>query len=1484
VLKTKRTLVLLLAIRASPIFGQSVITTLAGGNRTFAADGEPASSLAISAVSFVALDLQGNPVFAIPELNVVVRVDPDGTIRRLAGTGASGFAGDGGPATSASLRGPVGVAYDSSGTLYITDARNNRVRKVTPSGIISTFAGGGNLSYSVNQVSATDAALNYPTSVVADPIDNSVYINDSADRVIRKVANNVISTYAGTGNCAPPSDGQLATKADLCEAEGMALDAHQNLYFADLFLNCIRRVDFPTQLINTVAGTGVRGSAPDGSIAASSPLQQPGGVAIDSSGFLYIAETGGELIRRVSGGVLATVAGSGTFGYSGDGRMATTVNLNSPFGIVLDSKGNLYLADRDNFRIRKVDTTSQITTIAGNGSSSLTRVTAPSDLSLAVPFGVSNGPGGTLYVSDTQNNVVRAIQPAGTFTFAGTGAVQSSGDGKQATSAGLINPLNVTFDSLGNAYVVEVGANKIRKVAANGTISTFAGDGVARFNGDSLPASQASLNSPTAVAVDANDSVYIADYMNHRVRKVSQGVITTVAGTGSPGFSGDQGAGIAAQLNGPLGLALDSSGNVYISDSNNRRIRKLQRDGTITTFGGGGQLPRAQAEGGPAVNAQLNFVQGLATDTLGNLYFADANDNVVRMITPGGILSTIAGNGTAGSAGDGSDPKLASLRSPSSVAIDKISGNIFIADKDNDRIRLVYTSAPSFKADVNSLLFSASSQGLATPTQTVNVTGSISGLFFTEDASPADWLSVTAIPLVDSSIAQLPARLEVTADPANLAPGRYSGKIVITSARANPPARTIEVQFDVADRQPAVLKPELNKLAFSFSAQSSATSQAFRVGNSGGGIAAFQVGAETINGGSWLAAASDKSTATSSTPASISVTANPAGLSSGTYAGAITLTNKAGGDVQNVAVTMTIADTPQTMRLSQSGLTFRAVAGGGTPPSQSFEVLNTGGGGLTWSTSVLIPGGGLSWLTVSPSAGTSVAGSAPPSVSVAVNPGGLAAGIYYAQVVVSSSSAINSPQLSTVVLDLRTPEQDPGPIVQPSGLFFTARAGGIDPPAQMFSISNLSRSALVFGSSRTFVPQGSWFVHAPINSSVEPGQPLSIQVQPLIGGLAAGIYRGVITLAFSDGSVSTVLIRLVVAPAGGVGVSSRRGGTSNCVPAQWVPLFTTLPNSFTSSTGWPTTLVAKVFDDCLNPMVTGTVTVSFSNGDRALPLFPLGDGRWSGTWPAVNTPVGNTTLTATAVTNAPHIQGEVSISGAVRQNADPPIIFPGGIAGAGRTNAQSPLAQGSLISIFGTQLSNSVVQAVAFPLETHLQDVEVAVGTKQLPLAYAGPGQINAILPYDVAVDTSQSLVVRRGSKLSAVMDIQVSTAGVSIFPVGSQAGTVVDVNGNLNGPENPAHSGDTLVVYCTGLGPVTGGVTAGSAAPSDPLATALNPVSVTIGQRPARVTFSGLTPGYAGLYQINVLVPEGILSSDAVPLLITEKDLSSVPVTIAIR
>lgn len=619
--------------------------------------------------------------------------------------------------TTSAGRLSVSFCIDASGNYYIAD-NSDKIRKVdAATGIINVYAGNGTAGFGGDGGAATSANLNNPSGVAIDAAGN-IYISDRDNHRIRKVtaATGIISTIAGTGTAGFSGDGGAATSAQIARPTGIAVDGSGNIYFADFTNNRIRKIT-PGGIISTVAGYTATGAySGDGGPATSADLNihaaAPTGtnssaVAVDAAGNFYIADAGNHRIRKVtvSTGVITTVAGTGTAGFNGDGISATTADLSTPRGVFVDGSGNIYIADRSNNRIRKVDAgTGLINTIAGNGTTSAFAVPSCSRLShLWFIKDVAVDAAGNAYVCTNAgfNEAIWKITPDGTIdAVAGTGSSGYSGDGGLAVNAQVIAG-GLTIDNTNNLMYFMQGDNLIRKVDfTTGLISTIAGTGVAGFSGDGGAATAATMDAPTSglalgISLDASGNIYFADYNNHRIRKitVSTGIITTVAGNGIAGSTGDGGAATSANLNYPRGIDLDGSGNIYIADGNNHKIRKVNvATGIITTVAGDGTSGTG-GDGGAATSAQFNFPKDVAVNrTTGDLYITDGSHRVRKVTAATGIINTFAGTGTSGYSGDGGAATSAQLNGPHGIAMHQSSGCIYIADWSNSMLRVVDVS------------------------------------------------------------------------------------------------------------------------------------------------------------------------------------------------------------------------------------------------------------------------------------------------------------------------------------------------------------------------------------------------------------------------------------------------------------------------------------------------------------------------------------------------------------------------------------------------------------------------------------------------------------------------------------------------------------------------------------------------------------------------------------------------------------------------
>jgi trimeric autotransporter adhesin len=348
-------------------------------------------------------------------------------------------------------------------------------------------------------------------------------------------------------------------------------------------------------------------------------------------------------------GIITTVAGDGTFGYKGDGGPATSAGLYAPRGITVDASGNIYIADTGNYRVRMVTKSTGITTtVAGDGTSGSKGDGGPAtSASLLTPYGVAVDASGNIYISDTNNYRIRMVTKSTGIitTVAGDGTRGYKGDGEQATSASLYYPWGIAVDASGNIYIADAGNYRIRLVTkSTGIITTVAGDGTFGSKGDGGQATSASMYYPWGVTVDASGNIYIVDTINYRVRLVtkSTGIITTVAGDGTSGYSGDGGPATSASLLYSYGIAVDASGNIFIADTYSHRVRMVTKStGIITTVAGDGMV-EYKGDGGQATSASLNFPYGVAVDASGSVYVADTDNHRVRQFNPRASVASIA--------------------------------------------------------------------------------------------------------------------------------------------------------------------------------------------------------------------------------------------------------------------------------------------------------------------------------------------------------------------------------------------------------------------------------------------------------------------------------------------------------------------------------------------------------------------------------------------------------------------------------------------------------------------------------------------------------------------------------------------------------------------------------------------------------------------------------------------------------------------------
>jgi uncharacterized protein (TIGR03437 family) len=1477
---------------------QAIITTFAGTDATFTGDGQPALNAALGLITGIAVDHSGNVYFNDPDNHVVFRAGSDRIIHVIAGNGIGGYSGDGGPATDASIGGnetsydlqlspPVlnGIAVDASGNVYITTG--SLVRRIDTNGIITTYAGGGS-SQPGNGGQATNAALGLLLGITVDASGN-IYFVDRSFSAIRKVTpNGVITTIAGTGTGVNgfSGDGASAAAAELNNPIAITCDNAGNLYVAEQGPpGRIRKITTATGVINTVAGGGTL--APGTGVP---PLQVNisvvRAVAVDAAGDIYtFAPNIGFLIKFAANGdssYLSSIVRN--TGFLDDNVPASQVFINgsefSDSSLAVDQAGNLYTSQDIRGLVRKIDPSGNLTTIAGDDD-------------------YRYSPDGTPAVSaQVRNPAYITVGADGqTVYFLSSHGMRKIGSDGILSTASTAAPFNAPFligltaDAAGNLYTLDF--NTLVRLSPSGTVATIVNQtGGPGSSGDTGPATKAQLNQPQGLAADKAGNLFISDTGDFKIRMVNtNGVINTIAGTGQPGHTGDGGPALSATFSALGGMLADNQGGVYVIDG--AYIRHVLGNGTVQAVAGNG-VSGFSGDGGKAVNASISveYRSGMVLDAAGNLYFTGSDfESHVRRIAPDNTITTVAGMGTQGGfAGDGGPAIQALFNQPLGLAMDT-AGDLYVADSGNNRIRVILATPPTAAAAPSQFTFVGNAGGAPPLAQYLTVTGSIDAVPFTiAQSAGSSWLSLS------TSSGVTPRLIQLQADPSQLTANNYQATLTVQAGSG--PAIPITVTFQVGEGLPPQLTLNKSKLSFTYASNSVARSDLITVSDSGGGTLPFQVSAQTATGGNWLTVSPGSGTATPIASVPLAIEANPSGLAPGTYRGTITVTGPADfvtAAVQIVPVTMTVSSSSQALLLSHTGLTFTTVQQGSVAPPQTFAVLNIGSGAMNWTAIATTRSGG-SWLSVSPASGSSIAGSPAPKVTVTVNQTGLAPGRYYGLVQIAAPGAANTPHVIMVLLRVLPSSANIGEVVTPNELIFVATAGENSPGSQSVFAYNIAATPKTYSSSvflsSAFLAAGS-LNYLPGQATLALDAPTEIVVQPVTNGLAPGTYNGNLTLQFSDGRVRDVRLHFIIRPASGSVLNFAGRLESACTPSKLIPTLTSLGSSFSVPAGWPVALEAAVADDCGNPLNAGSVVVSFSNGDPPLSLTSLrSGGQWQATWNPGNNALAQVTLTVNAEAVQPVLQGSLEISGGFDASSDAPQLS--GIVSGASFAPGVPLAPGAIVSVFGTDLADAPGGASGLPLGSTLEGATVVIAGQPSPMFYASGGQLNAAIPLGVTPNTSQQVLVTRDTTISVPMSVDVAPAQPAIFlapqPTASNQGAIFAVRTTSNGqtsflanPSSPAMAGDTLVIYCDGLGAVNQIIAPGAASPS-PAATTNAQPQVTIGGSAATVAFSGLTPGLVGVYQINAVVPSGVTTGDQVPVAINIAGQISPVATIAVK
>jgi hypothetical protein len=634
--------------------------------------------------SGTAVDSNGN-VYVADQVNDTIRkITPSGVVTTLAGTPGVVGSSDG-TGSAAKFNAPVGVAVDGSGNVYVADATNETIRKVTPAGVVTTLAGTVGVA---GHVDATGSAAQFssPVGVAVDGAGN-IYVVDQTSDTIRKVTQaGVVTTLTGSNGVVGFTDG-APTIARFNSPYGIACDSAGNVYVADSGNLTVRKV-LADGTTSTLAGSA-RVSGTTNGTGSAALFKGPAGIAADGSGNVYVSDQGGDGVIRMitSGGVVTTLAGhTEVNGYTD--ATGTSAEFQGPFGLSVDASGTVYVADQGNDMIRKITSGGVVTTLAGSSGSGFADGTGAA-AQLNAPGGIATDSSGNVYIADQDNQEIRKMTPAGVVTtIAGSPGNGGSADGT-GPAAQFYFPFGVAVDGAGNVFVADSLANTIRKITPGGAVTTLAGSPFTAGSSDGT-GSAALFNDPFAIAVDSNDVVYVSERKNNTIRKVTQaGAVTTLAGTAGSSGSND-GTGAAARFNLPAGLAVDSNGNVFVADATNDTIRKITSAGVVTTIAGSPQQTGSTDGTGSA--ARFFFPVGLALDSSGNIYVTDDANNTIREVTQAGVVTTLAGNAALAAipslipgSSDGTGPA-ALFNAPAGIAVDSL-GNLYVSDTGNYTIR-----------------------------------------------------------------------------------------------------------------------------------------------------------------------------------------------------------------------------------------------------------------------------------------------------------------------------------------------------------------------------------------------------------------------------------------------------------------------------------------------------------------------------------------------------------------------------------------------------------------------------------------------------------------------------------------------------------------------------------------------------------------------------------------------------------------------------
>ncbi|MBI2946819.1 MAG: immunoglobulin domain-containing protein [Verrucomicrobia bacterium] len=668
---------------ALKVIPQYIFTTLAGTPRSGSTDGKGAAA-GFFGPSGTARDAAGNLYLADSGNNTIRKITPDGVVSTIAGSpGVKGNVN--GIGNAARFDVPLGVAVDPGGNVYVADFYNHQIRKIALDGTVTSLAGSTRKTAGSNDASGSLARFYGPSSVALDDAGN-LYVADTYNHTIRKITPQAaVSTLAGKAGIRGSFDGS-GSVARFAFPRGVAVDTSGNIYVADSGNATIRRIT-SDGIVSTIAGSaGITGTVD--AFGQGALFINPHGIAVNSSGVLYVADSSAHTIRRIptspTRNVLfnsSTLAGIPTKSGHMDGPVETAT-FNIPTGIAVDNTGAVYVAETGNHTIRVISPSDVVSTLAGRSGTG--SADGPGSTALFASLdGMAVDSSDNVYVADVANHTIRKITPdGGVSTLAGMPENAGSADGL-GRDARFNHPESPAVDKAGSVYVADAWNHTIRKITPNGLVSTLAGKAGMHGSTDG-PGSSARFFYPFAVALDSAGVIYVADGYNHTIRKITpDGLVSTLAGTAGV-YGHTDGFGKGTRFSGPEGLAVDAAANVYVADFGNHVIRKIRPDGLVTTFAGIAR--EAGGWDGIGTEAALDSPTGIAVDNEGNLYVSDSGNNSIRMITPAGVVSTLAGSLWDDPGNKDGSASEARFSSPYGLVVDR-KGNVYVSDSGNNIVR-----------------------------------------------------------------------------------------------------------------------------------------------------------------------------------------------------------------------------------------------------------------------------------------------------------------------------------------------------------------------------------------------------------------------------------------------------------------------------------------------------------------------------------------------------------------------------------------------------------------------------------------------------------------------------------------------------------------------------------------------------------------------------------------------------------------------------